>query len=221
MSKGKGPKKPLSKATVALLEQLRRLHGVRDLPERFLVVCEDGKSAPNYFEALKKHFNLSATSIMVVGGGGRTQPTQIVSRAIEIKQNATDAESGTEPFNHVWCVIDGDYGAKINNARAMAKANGVELAISTMCVEYWVLLHFEHSSSPTVDCDALVHCLRTRHLTQYEKGSCDFRTIVEQVHGACNRAEKSRRPGIARGDHPENQNPCTEVYKLIKAILDS
>jgi len=219
MSKGKKHKKPLSKTTMALLEQIKRRSGQRDLPNRFLIVCEDHKSAPNYFEALKKHFNLSATSIQVVGSGGRTQPLQVVTRAVELKENAADEESGTEPFDEVWCVIDGDFGDKINNARAKAKAKGVELAISTKCFEYWVLLHFEESATPTTNCDAVVTSLRKKHLPKYEKGSCDFRAIVKQVHVARERAEKLRKPGIGRGDQPENQDPCTEVYKLINAIL--
>ncbi len=219
MSKGKKQRKPLSKKTIALLDQLKRRSGVRELARRFLIVCEDHKSAPDYFEALKKQFKLSATSVQVVGSGGRTQPLQVVTRAVELKENAAGEESGTEPFDEVWCVIDGDFGDKINNARARAKAKGVELAISTKCFEYWVLLHFEESAAPTTDCGAVVGFLRERHLPKYEKGSCDFSAIVEQVHVASKRAEKLRKPGVDRGEKPENQNPCTEVYKLINALL--
>jgi hypothetical protein len=218
MSKGKGEQKPLSKATLALLDQLKRKRGIRELKKRFLIVCEDGKSAPNYFEALKKHYNLSATSVRVVGSGGSTQPIQVVTRAIELKKNAEDTESGTLPFNQVWCVIDGDYGNKIVNARAKARANKVELAISTKCFEYWLLLHYEENDSSTMDCDALVSLLRDQHIPGYEKGICEFHDIVTRVEDAVVRAEKLRRPGIRRGESPENQNPCSEVYKLIKAM---
>jgi hypothetical protein len=219
MSQRKKQKKPLSKKTIALNEQLRRRSGVRDLAKRFLIVCEDQKSAPNYFDARKKHLRLDATSVRVAGSGGRTQPIQVVERAVEIRDSAADADSGTEPSDEVWCVIDGDYGAKINNARAKAEANGVQLAISTKCFEYWVLLHFEESDTATNDCDTLVSALRKKHLSDYQKGSCDFTSIVEHVHDASKRAEKLRKPGIGRGDLPENQDPCTEVYKLINAIL--
>jgi hypothetical protein len=221
MSRADKPKKPLSKKTLALLEQLQRRSGVRELPKRFLIVCEDNKSAPHYFEALKKHFNLSAASIQVAGSGGNTQPLQVVEQAVERKARAADPDSGTEPFDHVWCVIDGDFGNKINNARAKAKAKRVELAVSTMCFEYWVLLHFEENDTSTVDCDATVRSLKRKYLPKYQKGACDFRDIVESVHDACKRAEKLRKPGILRGDLPEAQNPCSEVYKLVNAILDA
>lgn len=219
MSRGKKPKKPLSKKTATLLEQLRRRGGERDLPRRFLIVCEDEKSAPQYFQALKKHLNLSAASIVVVGGGGHSQPIQVVERALALKRSAAKASSGTAPFDHVWCVIDGDYGSKIHNARRKAVAHDIKLAISTMCFEYWIMLHFEETEPATADCDGLVRILKHRHLANYQKGSCDFRDIVQDVEKACARAEKLRKPGIKRGDEPEDQNPCSEVYKLVREIM--
>jgi hypothetical protein len=192
MSQGKKPGKPISKKVASLNEQLRRRRGVRDLAERFLIVCEDDRSAVNYFEALKKQFNLSATSVQVVGSGGRTQPLQVVERAVQLKENSESNESGTEPFQHVWCVIDGDYGSKIKNARKKAEAHGVELAISNKCFEYWVLLHFEENNTSTMDCDELVSSLKKKHLRDYEKGSCDFREIVKKAQNACQRAKKLR-----------------------------
>lgn len=103
MSKRKNPKKPISKKTQSLLKDLQRKRGVRELAKRFLIVCEDDKSAPNYFHALKKSFNLTATSIVVVGSGGHSQPSQVVKRAIARKANAAKAGGGTEPFDQVWC----------------------------------------------------------------------------------------------------------------------
>lgn len=218
MSKSKGRKRPLSKKTRALLDQLKRKRGIRDLKRRFLIVCEDDKSAPNYFEALKKHYNLSATSVQVVGGGGSTQPIQVVTTAVELKKNAQDTRNGTMPFDQVWCVIDGDYGSNIANARTRANANKVQLAISTKCFEYWLLLHFEENDTATMDCNGLVRALRGKHIPGYQKGTCEFHEIVTRVEIAAARAEKFRKPGIQRGDLPENQNPCSEVYRLINAI---
>jgi hypothetical protein len=181
MTRGRKPEKPISKKVQSLLSQLQRRQGVRDLEKRFLIVCEDNKSAPNYFEALKKHLNLSAASIRIAGSGGNTQPIQVVEEAISLKTEAASRRSGTEPFEHVWCVIDGDYGNKIPSARAKATANEIELAISTKCFEYWILLHFEECDKLTMDCDGVIHNLRRRHLANYQKGKCDFHAIVVHV----------------------------------------
>jgi hypothetical protein len=215
MTQRKKTRKPQSKAVLSLLDQLKRQHGIRDLPERFLIVCEDDKSAVNYFRAFIKHFGIAATSVRIAGSGGRTQPTQVVTKAIQLRTAAAEADSGTEPFDQVWCVIDGDYGKKIVNARTSAQANGVKLAISNKCFEYWILLHFEQNDKATMNCDETERSLRSKHLPDYAKGSFDFRRIVMNVDVACERAEMLRRSGIKRGALPEDQNPCSEVYKLI------
>lgn len=222
MNKDKTSKKPISKKLALRLEELQRRRGVRDLAKRFLIVCEDNKCGPHYFECLRKHFKLSATSIYVVGSGGRTQPLQIVEKAVELKTEAESDASGTEPFGDVWCVIDGDYGKKIPTARSKAEASNVNLAISTKCFEYWILLHFQEYDKPTVDCDGLVKELKRKsRIPDYEKGKCDFSTIVVRAHDASARAKRLRMPGIRRGELPEDQNPCGEVYKLIDAIFKS
>jgi hypothetical protein len=210
----KGQKKPVSKATNALQEQLRRRRGERDLKKRFLIVCEDCKSAPNYFAALIKDQNLSAASIKVCDSKGNTQPIQVVRAAIHRKKAAEEEYSGTEPFDQVWCTIDGDYGAAINNARTLAQANQINLAISTMCFEYWVLLHFEDTAVAAVDCDGIISSLKA-HYPEYSKGDCDFSDIVPNARIASERAKMGRR----KNELPENQNPCSDVYLLIDAIL--
>jgi hypothetical protein len=218
MKRERSHKKPLSKATCVLNEILMRRRGTKELPERFLIVCEDGKSSPTYFEALKKHYKLSATSVRVAGSSGGTQPIQVVSRAIELRDAAAAPNSGTEKFEHVWCVIDGDFGAvKIADARTKANANNIKLAISTMCFEYWVLLHFEQYDKSTLNCDAVIHHIKEKkHIPEYEKGKCDFKGVVQFVDEATDRAERLRKN---RQELPENQNPCTEIYKLVRALL--
>lgn len=199
-----------------LNDRISRERGERPLHKRFLIVCEDDKSAPGYFNALKKSENLSATSVQVFGSKGYTQPIQVVKEAIKRKQRAEDAaNSGTEPFSEVWCVIDGDYGTKISNARKSAIAKGVKLAISTKCFEYWILLHFEKSAVSTMNCDAIVHTLKQNHLPGYTKGGCDFAEIVKHVREASKRAQILRDTAVM----PEDQNPCSDIFKLTSAIL--
>jgi hypothetical protein len=215
-----GRKKPISKKVQTLIDSLQRRRGVRNSAKRLLVVCEDSKSAPNYFKALKKRFSLDASSIEVAHSNNRTQPIQVVERAIEIADDARRRKNGTVPFDEVWCVIDGDYGNKIVSARLKAKAKKIQLAVSTMCFEYWVLLHFEENDKAACDCDGHIKRLK-KHIPDYEKGKCDFLPIVAHVRDACQRAEKLRQPGIQRGDPPENQNPCSEVYLLVNALGDA
>jgi len=216
MSKGKKPKRGPSKKTLILNDQLRRKRETRELAKRFLIVCEDDKSAPNYFRSLKRYYKLSASSIEVVGSNGNSQPQKVVERAIQRMELASDSASGTEAFSEIWCVIDGDYQEKIAPARHTANRHGIKLAVSTMCFEYWVILHFEENDTSSNDCDTIVRSLKDKdHLPNYQKGTCDFDTVVPQVELASSRAKKLRRTG----ELPENQNPCSEIYLLIHSIL--
>lgn len=221
MSKRGSRKKPISKKTASLLDQLARSQGRRDLNKRFLVVCEDVVSAPAYFKALKGFKKWTATFVKEVGSDGHTQPRQVVERAIELCERAKRPDAGTEPFGEIWCVLDGDYGSKIAEARSLASTHGIELAITTQCFEYWLLLHFVQSAKPVIKCSEHIAQLKESHVPDYDKGKCDYLQFVTNVDQACKWAEELRRPGIARGDLPENQNPCSEIYKLVQAIESS
>lgn len=210
-------KRPIHPKVNTLNNLMARRRGIRDLPRRFLIVCEDEQSARNYFNALRKYENLSAASIAVVSSNGRTQPIQVVDEAISRTVRAADSNSATEPFDETWCIIDGDFGSAINNARRRAEANGVKLAISTQCFEYWILLHFAESAVPSPNCDAVVSSLKRDHYAGYSKGKCDFSNIVSNAREAMARARRLRR----KDELPENQNPCSDVYLLIEAILDN
>ena len=219
MTTGRKPEKPVSTKVQARIDELQRRRGVKTLAKRFLVVCEDSKSAKNYFDALQRHLNLSASSFKAAPSkGGRTQPIQVVEEAINLRE-AAKQQSGTVPFTQTWCVIDGDYGTKVQAARIKANAHQINLAISTKCFEYWVLLHFEEYNKSAMNCKGVEHVLRKRHMKDYEKGKCDFRKVVENYELARERAERLRELGIRQNPLPENHNPCSEIYKLINEII--
>jgi hypothetical protein len=197
-----------------LNETLRRKRETRELNRRILIVCEDEKSAPHYFRAMIHHFRLSASKVTVVGSDDHTQPIQIVDRAIDLKKAADkEARSKGGKFDEVWCVIDGDYGAKIANARSRAEANQIKLAISTMCFEFWLILHFVEFGKPTDDCAKLNKHLR-KHWLAYDKGKADFKEIVAKATEA---AERSRRIRM-KDTLPEKQNPCSDLHLLLDSL---
>lgn len=216
MSKKK--KRPISKKVAHLLQCLERRTNTRLLNKRVLIACEDDKSSPDYFHALLRHYKLSASRVEIVRGGGDSQPLQVVEKAIEYAELAKKSH-GTEPFEEVWCVIDGDYGTKITNARkkAIADKNKIRLAISTPCFEYWLLLHFEESAKPTAGCDGTIKYLK-KHIRSYDKGKCDFGAFMENVSIAKERAEKLRNATLPGQKYPEEQNPCSELYLLMETL---
>jgi len=199
-----------------IVESLQRKRGIRDANERILVVCEDGASAVTYFNLLRIHLRLTATSVAVEGPNGGTQPEAIVKKAKKLMREAAKSE-GTDAFDQIWCVVDGDYGNRVATARANARAAGVKLAVTTPCFEYWVLLHLEDFRTSQVSCDDVTAQLKG-HLSGYDKSekTCAklFPKIVENYSIAARRAREGRKQRPS--DDPETHNPCSDVYLLVE-----
>src|SRR5436190_2429093 len=141
--------------------RFRRKENIREVRPRFLIVCEDGKSAPNYFRG----FRLTSAQVIAVGAGLNT--LQLVEEALSLRKKFDLAENKDQ----AWVVMDrnsfpqDDY----DNAFHKANATGIFVAFGNECFEVWVHLHFEYSTAPIPR--AKLPALLSAHLkTRYEKG---------------------------------------------------
>lgn len=80
-------------------ESLRRRQAMKAPYDVVLIVCEGGKTEPNYFNELKKAFRLSNANIKVCGRGA--DPLSVVNFAIETFREEPE-------FDRVYCVFDRD-----------------------------------------------------------------------------------------------------------------
>lgn len=114
--------------------------------KRLLIVCEDVKSSKIYFESFKKDErlkrDLASVRIEVVHPKDYS-PVGLVSAA---KAKKAKARRERNTYNEIWIVLDKDYHANIDKAFNMAYANKFRIALSAICFEVWVLLHFEKTS---------------------------------------------------------------------------
>ena len=208
-----------SKKYDQLVAQVKHKRGTRELAQRCLIVCEDNVSAVDYFEAVKKHLHVTTLSVQVMGSHGRTQPIQVVERALASRGKAADDDV---PFSYIWCVVDGDYGDSVKTARAKAATSqhdgmSVQLIVTTQCFEHWVLLHFVHDDSPCENCDCVVSKLRK--ITAYTKSSFQFDEAMRGLEDACQRAKSKDQTRInSIKSLPENCTPCSEIYKIIETL---
>ena len=210
-------RRPPSKSRQGFIAQLQRQRGIKEMNRRVLIVCEDQKSAPNYFNALRDELKLPALSVVVASSDGRTQPIQVVQTAINMCDKAESKDNDDDPFDEAWAVIDGDYGVEINNARNSAAAHEpkIKLAITTPCFEYWIILHFEDYGTTQKTSAQIVSQLE-KNIPDYGKGSTKFGSIVGRYKDAMCRAKRGRDTG--EFPNPEDQNPCSEIDKLIDSI---
>lgn len=120
---------------------LTRKQGTRYVKQSFLIVCEGMRTEPDYFKA----FRVTTATVKAVGQAMNT--ISLVNKAISIR----DTEHKKKHcYDQCWVVFDkDDFPAKdFNQAIALARKNGFNVAYSNQAFEYWFLLHFNLYRGP-------------------------------------------------------------------------
>ena len=99
----------------------------------FKMFCEGEKTEPLYIKGYINHFHSGKRRIIVVEKTNKNTPIQLVEVAIQAKNQGNDNDV-------VWVVFDRESEAKYTNqrhaeARAMALANGIQIAFSNVLFE--------------------------------------------------------------------------------------
>lgn len=117
----------------------------RKYPHLFLIVCEDGKTEPAYFDQFKADIPADTIFLKTVGTG--MSSLGVVEQARKEREQL--AETARKTVDETWAVFDKDDADLIQaNARRFAEAfslaekNGIQIAYSNEVFELWLLLHF-------------------------------------------------------------------------------
>jgi RloB-like protein len=192
-----------------------RQEPVREPFDRILIVCEGGKSEPNYFRRLRVVYRLSNVEIAPATGN---DPISVVS----------DGEAGLDSnmYDKAFCVFDRDghsnYDAavrRIANSHA-GIASRLIAVTSCPCFEIWILLHFKYSSAPfsavggASACDAVIADLRN-YFPAYAKGSGDvFDHLEPKLHDAIRNATLLQNFNT----NSDSSNPATKIHELVSYL---
>lgn len=193
-----------------------------NINKRLLIVCEDGKSSKIYFESFKKDEklkrDLATVSIEVVHPKDHS-PVGLVTAAKEKKRKAKRERN---PFDEIWIVLDKDYHANIDKAFNMARDNKFRVALSVICFEYWILLHFEQTSRPFNKCDSIIAYIRKKHFSEYLKCNDVYTDLKSRVMTAIKNGKwivKQSQNDIYRGYKPYELSAYTDVHLLVERLL--
>jgi len=189
----------------------------------FHIFCEGEKTEPYYIRGYINHFHSDKRNLIVIENSKKNTPVQLVHEAVEKRKKSN--------LNDIfWVVFDRESVAKYSHelhlkARKKANDNGIEIAFSNICFEFWLLLHFVYSSASYENCDDLLkHSpLRSkfseRGIKNYDKGlACLFDSIKEDVPIAFKNAERIMKNAINTAEKgresPSFLNPYTDVHEL-------
>ena len=187
----------------------------RDPKPLILCVCEGKKTEPQYLKAFTAYCRNPRVRLQVEPGPG--VPRTLVDRAKLMKRDA-ERESkrqkdGWLAFDEVWCVFDVDEHPRLDEARVMARDNGISLAVSNPSFELWLLLHFRDDPGAQTR-DTLLESLKA-FIPDYDK-NIQFQHWENGYSQAVTRARTLDKIAFDAGQ--EGRNPTTGVWRLTESI---
>lgn len=156
-----------------------------DQKTRLLILCE-GETECIYFSELRTAPDVRRRFAAV----DVKKPKQYDARGMLTHAIRELAKPDSDPMNYdkVWCVFDRDDQLHLREAFETASRNNVKIAFSSMCFEYWLMLHRTYSSRLYQTCDEIV-----RDLESYKKADVSsIRKLIASVDHACTNAKKRR-----------------------------
>lgn len=205
----------------------------QELKQVLHIYCEGAKTEPNYLQGyIDKCFPTNRRlKIIRIEDTKKNTPKQLVDEAVIAKKNANKIGLN----DSFWVVYDREstikYSEEIHhNAYKKAKVNNVDVVISNVCFEIWLLLHFQETAAPYTCYDELrkksplLQEFRKRNISNYDKGEKKIFNLFseEEIQNARIRAlqmnvqmekctDKSR-------NAPYHMNPFTDFYKILDKI---
>lgn len=120
------------------------------------IFCEGEETEPNYLRGYLRSIQADRRQTVVeLEKTRKTTPVQLVEEAIRVKESPASL-----PDDEYWAVYDRESTAKYpeelhQKAFELARRERVGVAISNVCFEYWILLHFVETSAPYASYDDL------------------------------------------------------------------
>lgn len=207
----------------------------KDVEPLFHIFCEGENTEPDYINGFKEHYYSEQRRVIIIEDTKKNTPIQLVEEAISAKAKALDHDV-------FWVVFDRESVIKYKDsdhikAAELAKKNGINIAISTICFEYWILLHFKYATPAYTKCDdvwkskifkKLLSDYGIKEYKKEKKSSKELFTLLQPLlYTAMSNAKKvnihalnSATPGK---ENPTYLSAYTNVHELlidIKQFID-
>lgn len=202
----------------------RRRFETRKPRDRILILCEGKKTEPKYFKGLKADRDrVSGDLTLDILDSDMTSAVELVEEA---KRLIKQAKREDNPYAEVWIVVDRDsyprHATAFSNARDVNNPS-IHIAFSSICFEYWYLLHFAYTARSFAKADTLISHLKKKHMTGYRKSGDYYDDLKEMTDTAIKHARQLRRthlkPDIDAGKKPYELKPYTDVDKLVRRLM--
>lgn len=203
-------------------DKLERRKAKRDSYDKVLIVCEGGKTEPNYFIELVDHYEINSANVAIDGSCG-SSPRSVYERAHSLYQ--AEAIKG-DPFDRVYCVFDKDshdtYDETLTRIASEKPSSTFYATTSIPCFEYWLLLHFRYTTKPyaragssSIGNEVLKDLVAV--MPEYEKGG---QKLFASLFGQLEYAKSNSVRTLQEANDNHTDNPSTNVHELVEYLQD-
>lgn len=105
---------------------------------RLLVVTEGNVTEPQYVERLHQTLRGTGVAVSVKTVGMGRDPVAVVRKSAELRDRAVKQKKA---YDRCVCLVDVDTHASLSAAVALAKREGIDLVVSNLKFEVWLLWH--------------------------------------------------------------------------------
>lgn len=199
---------------------LVRRRPFRTVGKSILIVCEDSKSSPEYFDKFRKELRLSSVKVEVCGEECGSAPISVVDFAKE-KKLKVETSTVRDDYEDIFCVVDVDDHPTLGDAVQKARDNDLRLIISNPCFEYWYILHFEKIGSSYSNRQQLYRKLESFLGQQYDKSGCEFfETVYQLTETAIDNSKEILRSQWHNEEDLRKCDPSTHVHRIVECMMD-
>lgn len=188
-------------------------------PNKFIrILCEGKVTEPNYFRGLLKEYGHTGAQITKPKDHS---PVGVVNAAKEEYKKALKAKIPAKDI-HVWAVFDRDGHANLKQAIKNALDSNINVGYSSVCFEYFILLHFEKCTRPFTNCDEIIKYLRDNYSQDYSKRNNHFNILKAKFQDTVDNSywllqkhwKNEEKEGVLIADI----NPYSDVSELLKFL---
>ncbi|NVN94275.1 MAG: RloB domain-containing protein [Bacteroidetes bacterium] len=204
----------------------------RKYPHLFLIVCEDKKTEPYYFERFINKFPEETVFLRAVGTG--MSSLGVVEQSL-IEKNKL-AEESNKSVDEVWTVFDKDDAEKsfgnterFKNAFKKAQELKHKVAYSNEVFELWLLLHLTNvpveRPIPRIEIynninNTIKESVKYKDF-EYEHGNTNVVDIIAEIGNEEKAIQRAQDLLKSHNETPPiDANPSTTVHILIKRLRE-
>ncbi len=186
---------------------------------RIYILCNGELAEPQYFQDFKDHLKAHNILVRYRKEFLKKAPWSFIEAAIKFKEEEQQkGKFSREDNDQIWLVFDvdnywSDNENKFREALKLAEANGLKIAWSNECFEFWFLCHFGlyNSAIPRTDYHKkLEKHFKDEGLGKYEKNMEDIFEPLTPLQSAA--IENAKRLYVKDG---VGKNPSTAVHLVV------